>query len=459
MAKGYLSRKAGFATFIIFLLIVIFSYTDQNLISPNLNPILIDFFGTSEDSTPLGVLTFVFTLLSATSMVIFGVSTDKYSRKWICFGGSLLYCTFSILSFFTPPGLTGYPFLFFTRAMNGIGIGCVVPVIFSLIGDLVKPNNRSKALSAFSIAGLLGQGIGLFLAPAVYAATGSWRLPFLIIGLINLACTLLILLVSDPVRGRTETFIADLVAKGKVYSYTIRRQDLRAILERKSNIWLVINFVDTIPTGIILFLLFRYMENIHNISQVSTTSVLVFVLLGAIMGTMVFGALSDHYFKKGFIKVRVKFAFLGNILPVPFLLIAFLIPFHASSGATVGELFVIPELLLFIILMFCGMFFNGLVGGNWYATLIDVNLPEHRGTMVATAKFFDLFGNALGPLIGSWFDTTFGSEVGMLSSVIFWAVLPLFWIGVLKNVEKDIAFVKNTLKERGEQIARETSKI
>ncbi len=457
MAKGNLSHKAGFSTFIIFLLLVIFSYTDQNLISPNLNPILAD-FGFGENSTPLGFLTFVFTLLSAVSMVIFGVSTDKYSRKWICFGGSLLYCTFSILSYLTPLGPAGYPYLFFTRAMNGIGMGCVIPTIFSLIGDLVKPTNRSKALSAFSVAGLLGQGIGLFLAPSVYAVTGSWRLPFLIIGLVNLACTLLILFVREPARGRTEAFIADLVAGGKVYSYTIKRQDLHAILERKSNIWLVINFVDTIPTGIILFLLFRYMENVHNVSEVSTTSVLVVVLVGGILGTMVFGVLSDHYFKRGSVKVRVKFAFLGNIIPVPFLLIAFLIPFYSSTGATIGQLFAIPELVFFIFLMFCGLFFNGLVGGNWYATLIDVNLPEHRGTLVATAKFFDLLGNALGPLIGSWFDTTFGSEVGMLSSVVFWAVLPLFWIGVLKNVEKDMEFVKNTLKARGEEMARNTSK-
>ncbi len=457
MANKDLSRKAGFSTFMIFLLIVIFSYTDQNLISPNLNPILAD-FGFGEDSTPLGFLTFVFTLLSAISMVIFGITTDKYSRKWICFGGSLLYCTFSILSFFAPPGSGGYSYLFFTRAMNGIGMGCVIPTIFSLIGDLVKPTDRSKALSAFSVAGLLGQGVGLFLASGVYEATGSWRLPFLIIGLVNFGCTLLILLVREPTRGRTEMFIADLVAAGKVYSYTIRRQDLRAILERKSNIWLVINFVDTIPTGIILFLLFRYMQNVHNIDQVSATTVLIVVLLGGIIGTIVFGALSDRYFKRGSLKVRAKFAFLGNLIPIPFLFLAFLIPFRASTGAGIGDLLAMPELVLFIILMFCGLFFNGLVGGNWYATLIDVNLPEHRGTLVATAKFFDLFGNALGPLIGSWFDSTFGSEVGMLSSVIFWAILPLFWIGVLKNVEHDMMFVKKTLQHRGEEMARDAPK-
>ncbi len=442
-----ISRQYGIISLFILMLIVLFSYANQNLITPNLNSILVDFFGTSTNSTPLGTLSLVVTLVSAISMVGFGLSTDKYSRKWICFGGSLVFSIFSILSYFTPSGSNGFSYFFFVQVMNGIGLGCVVPTIFSLIGDFVTTKNRSKALSGFSIAGLLGQGVGIIVASSV----GYWRLSFLIIGITNLICTLLIPAVKEPVRGRTDDLIADLVAQGKVYSYTIKRQDLRVVFERKSNLWLIVNFVDTVPTGIILFLLFRYMEIVHNVGQGATTTVLIGGLVGGLFGNAVFGIISDHYFKKSR-RARVWFAFAGNIFPIPFIFFAFILPFRAPDGATIMEIFAIPQLVVFMLLVSIGLFLNGSVGPNWYSTLMDVNLPEHRGTVVAAANFFDLAGRALGPFLGSLFDTAFGPEIGILSSVIFWIALPFFWIGVLKNVAKDMNSVKVILQRRRDEL-------
>jgi len=453
--RSKITKYAGTVTIFIFILIVLFSNADQNLISPNLNPILVDFGFGIEDATPIGYITSVATILSAISMVVFGLSADKYSRKWICFGGSLAYCTFSVITYFTPSGPAGYTFFFITRAMNGFAIGCVVPTIFSLLGDLVKPADRSKVLSWFSVAGLLGQGIGLALASGIYAATGSWRLPFLIIASCNIVCTLLIPVVKEPVRGSTEAFIADLVAQGHVYSYTIRKGDLRAIVERRSNLWLVINFVDTIPAAIILFLMFRYMSLVHNVGQVSTFIVLIAVLVGGIAGNIVFGALADRSFKRGNKKARVNYAFWGNILPIPFAIAAFLVPFQAPDGATIGDLFLIPGLVWMIVALTIALFLNGAVGPNWYSTLMDVNLPEHRGTMVASANLFDLIGKSLAPLFAALFDKLWGTEYGILSAALFWVVLPLFWIEVLRHVEGDMDFVKKTLQERGQIMAAE----
>jgi MFS family permease len=435
--------------------VVLFSNADQNLISPNLDPILLYFGFNIADATPIGYVTSFATVLTALSMVIFGISADKYSRKWICFWGSLAYCSFSILTYFTPSGNTGYVYFFFVRAMNGFAIGCVVPTIFSLMGDLVKPADRSKVLSWVSVAGLLGQGLGLALASGVYEATSSWQLPFLIIASCNMACALFIPATKEPVRGAAEAGIGDLITQGHVYSYKIRKEDLRALFERKSNLWLIINFVSTIPAAIILFLLFRYMQLVHGVDQVSTFLLLIVVLVGGILGNIVFGALADRSYNRGKKNARVMYAFWGNVAPIPFAIAAFLIPFQVPPGASIAELFQIPGLLGMIGLLAVALFLNGAVGPNWYSSLMDVNLPEHRGTMVATANLFDLIGKSIAPLFAAYFDLVWGTQYGILSSVLFWVILPLFWIEVLRHYKHDVEEVKKIIKERTQMMAAE----
>ena len=62
-----------------------------------------------------------------------------------------------------------------------------------------------------------------------------------------------------PLRGK------EVLKKGAIYyTYKIKFSDLKIIFKKKSNVWLIINFVDTIPTGIILFLLFIVLVYVCN---------------------------------------------------------------------------------------------------------------------------------------------------------------------------------------------------
>ena len=49
--------------------------------------------------------------------------------------------------------------LYWTRAITGIAIGGVLPVLFSILGDLVDTGKRTEASGAFGIA--VGMGLGL----------------------------------------------------------------------------------------------------------------------------------------------------------------------------------------------------------------------------------------------------------------------------------------------------------
>lgn len=359
--------------------------------------------------------------------------------------GALFYSIFSILIIFVTPNLDGYYLFFFLTSLNGIGFGAIIPSVFSLMGDLISQNDRSKGFSFFSIASLLGMALGLIVA-TIYGPI-DWRLSYYVIGILGFVIAFIIIFFKEPSRiGKDYIFLNE---KNAVeYTYRIKRSDLKEIFKKKANIWLVINFVDTIPTGIILFLIFYYMSDYHNVPEDISLIFLGTILLSTLVGTVVFGVIGDKLFKKGKRNARVLLALIGNIIPIPLIFIALIIPFNAPNNVTVGELFVIPEALIMLILMMIGMFANGAVNGSWYATVVDLNLPEHRGTTLATANFFDIIGRSLGPLIGSFVRDAFGSVYGMMMSIIFWLAIPFFWVPVLKNVVSEMDATEKVFSER-----------
>lgn len=409
------------------------------------------YFGFGGGVTELGILTFTFTILSGVSMVIFGYLADKITRKWIVLFGTLVYSIFALLTILVPSGISGYYLFFFLTCMTGIGFGAIIPSVFSLIGDLVPKDDRSKGFSFFSIASLLGMTLGIGLS--TFVGTPDWRVPILLIGIVGLIDGAFILLLKEPPRIGKDNL--ELLEKDEIeYTYRIKRDDLKDIFKKKSNIWLILNFVDVIPTGIIMFLLFAYMEDVHNVPNANALIFLIFILLSTLIGTIIFGIIGDNRFKQGKKKARVHLALMANVIPIPFVFIALMIPFVAPDNASVGDLFMIPGAVIMLILMSIGLFVNGANNGSWYATVVDINLPEHRGTVLATANFFDIIGRALGPLLGAIIADTYGLMAGMMISIIFWAFLPFFWIPVLKNVIPEMEKTEKIFNERIDSLKR-----
>ncbi|MHA1731185.1 MAG: MFS transporter [Promethearchaeota archaeon] len=440
-------------TILLFIAITTTSFADANMVAPNLVPILGDFGFDPANKLPLGVLTFAYVLASAGAMVFFGILSDKYERKWVALAGCLTFSTFSVLTFWTPHGAAGYTYLFVVRVLNGFGVGAVVPTVFSLFGDLVPVERRGVVFSWFSVATLVGQALGNALAAGLFSMTGDWRTPFIFTGLANLAMSVLVLAVKEPARGRMEHALAGVIdeREGVVYDYTFHARDFRVLKERKSNAWLVANFVDTIPAAIILFLLYAYMEEVHNIPATASLTFLLVAGVGGAVGAVVGGAVGDKYFKINR-KARVQISIFANLAPIPFVIVAFLLPFHAPDGASVGEILAMPGVVAFTALIFVALLLNGGVGPNWYSTLMDVNLPEHRGTMVAMANTMDQVGRAVAPLVGTWVATTFSTTAGILSSVFFWVALPFFWIPVLRHITSDLDDVDRILEKRASEL-------
>lgn len=443
-----LVERTAFAI-LLFSLLTIFA--DQSLLGPFLNPLLFDFFGATANVVPLGWVGFVYTLLSAVSMIVSGILSDRRQiRLRVCAAGALLCGAASVISFALPHGRPGFVLFFLARALAGIGAGVIVPAVFSLAADLIEPKRRGTAFGVLSVSMLIGRLGGFALAGAF---DDRWRAAFSLIGAANLLMGFLILLQREPRRGGKEEELREAIRRGAEYRFRISKKDIRLLGEAKSNIWLLVNVFDAIPGAIITFLIFKYMKEIHNLGTVSVNFLLLIVFLAGAAGAVLFGRIGDWGFEKDK-RAKVMTAMACNVVPIAFMVLFLGSKAWAPTGASLAAVLAAPGMWALVLTVAAAMFVNQGVNPNWYGTLTDINLPEHRATMISLASVKDQAGNALGPLIGSYCATIWGLKTAMASVLIFWTLNILFWTPVLRHVRKDIGHAHRLLAERAAEMDR-----
>ena len=392
----------------------------------------------------IGWIIFGFFIGEAASTILFGYYSDKYSRRKLLFSGSLLFSIFCIIIFIND-FWNNYTVLLIFRSLIAIGLGCSMPIGISMMMDLIPSKNRSNVFSIFLVVTFLGSVVGFFLGFApnyiesliifIFGLNVSWEVPYLFFGIAGLIGCVLLLLFREPKRAATEEAFTELISSGKIYAYKIKREDLKQIYSRPSNFWLIINFIDTIAPGLIINWIIFYVEQDLAYQRISFLEVVIsisLILIGFLAGNFIFARIGDK--RREIDKTsRTKIAIYCGILNVPFVIIAFLFP-----------RFTLP----FSIFLAIGMCIDGGIGPNWYSSLVDVNLPEHRGTMIALATFLDTIGRAIGGLIGGYYGLEF--------SIIFLFLSIFPWLPVFKYIRNDLDEVDNILKERAAKMSAET---
>jgi MFS family permease len=444
------NRPAGDPAWVLSLFVLAFDFADQGLAGPLLNPLLRDFFGGTANVVPLGWVTFAATALSAVSMILSGWLAGRKPRARTAAAGALVYSAASLLTALTPHGPAGYPFFLVARAANGIGIGLVIPAVFSLAGDVVRPSKRASAFGIMSMAMIAGRLAGF---AAGGALQDSWRTAYLLSGAVNAVLALGLFLVREPVRGGGEDELGEALAAGAEYRFRVRKEDLRLIWSARSNLWLIVNFLDVVPGSIVLFLIFKYMEEVHNVGPGAVNVALAAVVAAGALGALVFGRLGDRGFRRDK-RARVWTALACNAVPIGFMLLFLSSRLRVAEGAGVAATFSSPGMAGLVLTVAAAMFINQGVNPNWYASLTDVNLPEHRAAMISTASVVDLAGNALGPLAASYLATLRDVRTAMASVVVFWVLNIALWIPVLTHIRGDIARVHAVLAARAEDMKR-----
>lgn len=248
------------------------------------------------------------------------------------------------------------------------------------------------------------------------------------------------------------------------YSYKIKISDLKFIFTRKSNFFLIFNLFDVVASGLLVAYIFPYfeLELGINVTNIMTVIVLLLIIIPLGLGIGQFGLAhwGDKKVQKGDLSGRVKVATICSILTLPFLLIAFSMSPNVASQTFFFKSIYTDVIgfwilwIIFSILLGVGLAFTFGIAPNWYSSLIDVNLPENRGTMIAMGSFIDTFGRALGAIIGGFmiaFTDSFSSTI-FWSTLIFGIISTCFWVPLFFTCKKDYIEVDNLLKERAESI-------
>lgn len=99
-------------------------------------------------------------LVSAVSVPVVGKLSDLYGRRWFYLGGLAVFMVGSVLA-----GMAqGFWFLVFARAVQGLGMGTLMPLSQTIIGDIIPPRQRGKYQgimgAVFGVTSIAGPLIG-----------------------------------------------------------------------------------------------------------------------------------------------------------------------------------------------------------------------------------------------------------------------------------------------------------
>ena len=122
----------------------------------------------------------------AISVVVVGPMSDSLGRRPVALAGLSLLCIGVLASAFAPNLET----LMAMRVVTGLGGGMIPPNSMAAVADVVAPARRAQAIGRLMAFNTLASVIGIPLL-ALAADWGGWRLPFLLMGSLLAAVTLL----------------------------------------------------------------------------------------------------------------------------------------------------------------------------------------------------------------------------------------------------------------------------
>lgn len=425
----------------------LFIFADQNLMAPNLTQIARDFgFNDLQRDTLLGGrIAFGFWVIGGVVTLLIGYLTDKVSRRLLFVCIALLGMISCLLTAFAQ----NYEQLFVCRALTGISLGGAIPVTFSLVGDYFAPQNRAKAIGFVLFSNGLGVTLGQFLAgftsTACIGGVCGWRVSFVLVSIPCMVVALLFLFtVKEPMRGRTEESLRELIEKGQAYTFRIRWRDYWGLFRIRSNLLLFINtLVGVAPWSVFFVYLNDFLAQDKGYGVQAATLLVMTVGAGVILGLVISGIMGDFFYR-----IKAKY------LPLYFAVTtaAGVVPTLALlnwPGIVQGREphYLLPGLVAFIM---------GIVISQATSPvktiLLNVNAPETRGSIFSLFNLVDDLGRGLGPVIVSLLIVLFGRQTAFNITVLFWLPTSLAAFLLMWTFPGDEHRLRELLSRRAREI-------
>ena len=353
--------------------------------------------------TALGSLGTAFTLLYAVVGVPLGRLADRYSRRWILCAGVTVWSLLTAAS-----GVArNFNELFVVRLGVGSGEAVCAPASASLIGDLFPASRRAKALSVFMIGLPLGIALS-FLGSSLLEHRFGWRFTFYVAALPGVFCSVLVLLIWEPVRGAAEAL--------KIHAGARRRGSPYLLVLSIPTMWWIIasGALHNFNMYAIGAFLSPFLQRFHHLGKLNAgmISMVVYGLAG-IPGLLIGGMLGDRVGKRK-ANGRLMVAAIATTSSAPLMFLGLSMP----VGATVGFVF------------FAGLGMASMYAyyATVYSAIQDVIEPSLRGTAMAL-YFFAMYvlGASLGPVgmgfLSNYFTRNAARAAGV-TEVSFQALRP-----------------------------------
>jgi EmrB/QacA subfamily drug resistance transporter len=238
---------------------------------------------------PLQWVVTAYTMTLAGLLLLAGSLGDKYGRKKVFLIGIIWFALASLLCAVAPD----VTFLILARALQGVGAALLTPGSLAILEAVFRPDDRGKAIGAWSGFAGVGTAIGPFIGGYLVQAV-TWRLIFVI----NLPLAALVVAVTlrhvpesrDPqATGRIDAVGGTLVTLGLIgLTY--------GLIEGPGGHWTSPTVLGVLIGGVVLLVAFVAQErrskepmlplSLFRSTQFTATNVITFVVYGGIGGAL-----------------------------------------------------------------------------------------------------------------------------------------------------------------------------
>ncbi|MFX0174671.1 MAG: MFS transporter [Candidatus Hodarchaeota archaeon] len=373
----------------------------------------------------------MFLMVGALSSIIWAILGDRFSRKILLIIATLEWSILICLTIFAVDFIS----LLIFQSFTAIGFGAILPLVFSLVIDLIEPSIRGKKFGDLSAVYVLGNGLGQVLSGFLIEVY-TWQIPLLIISIGGFICTGLLFLIKEPLRGSMDVSVGDLNEAKIKLDYKIRAQDLKQILKIKSTIWiLILNFVMFIAIGAISSFFISMLKNDYSLSSTLATIFLIIVFGSQVPSGPLFGKIGDkkrEESKVGRIKVILICLISGSIIYI----IGYSLIFISKEPVIA---------FIFLIFAFIGAFLFGGIDPLTQATLGEINPPQIRSTIYSVNYLAYSIGRSISLLLLGQLFLIFNNQYspGYLILSIMALISSICLIPILKLLPDDIVKMKS----------------
>ena len=346
-------------------------YADRTVLYPLLTVIAGE-FGLS--GTQTGLITGTYFTLYVVTLLLSGLLAERFGLKQVLVVFAFVTAV-SVAGFAV--GATTYPGLLVVAGLHGAGAGPYYTMAYSITIHTVPARLRGIASGVINGGMSLGLAAGLALAGPFYQATGSWRVPFLILAIPTFVVAVLYQKMVREVRVPLRRSIP---LTGLLRDPTLLCMNLAAFCALYG--WWVI-----LSWGPVFF------QTERGLSLTLSGLYTLMIAITAIPSGLILGRLSDHIGRKRII-----------LTMFPLMALTLVVLPQARSQAEI----------------FLALMAYGVVGKlawdpvaiAWLGDHVAQSRPEAVGAAVALFSFTSVLSAVVGPPLTGWIKDLTGSLAG-----------------------------------------------